>query len=167
MPRDTSFDTLTLDLLARMALIQRYMPNVGAAYEHIGLQPVPPYPAFYNYVSSYSPDQTRGQNRRDDTITVTTRLLGGSLGSGYQFQQEDAVNRLLTAYINELDYRAHLESPVDGSALRYLSAGQPVRIGTTGRMTGFSYGGADQQGVILGIEIPIAVMFTVSIGRIG
>jgi|GEM_PF-4442167 len=167
MARDTSFDTLTFDLLARMALIQRNMPNVAAAYEHIGLQPTPPYPVFFNYVANYAVDYSQGKPHRIDTITVNTRIIGGSMGSDYQFRQEDAVNQLLTAYINELDYRAALESPLDGSAFRYLAPNFPIRVVNVGRMGGFSYGGSDQQGTLIGIEVSIAVSFLLIMRRIG
>lgn len=169
MARNTAFDALCFDLLTRVALIQRNMPGMekGQATERLSATPQPPYPAFYNYVSAYIPDQGQGASRRIDRITITSRLIGGPLSAGYRFEYEDRMNSLITAYINEIDYRPFLQYPTRDDVPVWNGAGvgpASTTLGAIGSVRAFNYG---QDALFVGIEIPIIVSVSLNMGRIG
>lgn len=158
MARDTSFDTYTYDLLQAFAAVLRPLDGLGqvggtgAVYPRLGLpMPQEPFPAVYCYVGGVRCDYTQGSADRIDTITVVLRVLGGPVTPQYKVNPEDAVNKLVTAIINELDYRPYLQDPTNNNApLRYLAPATKMRVEQVGRIQGFPYGDA---GALVGIEL--------------
>lgn len=156
--RDTSFDTYTYDLLTAFVKVLRPLSGLGqvggtgAVYPHLGLpMPQEPFPAIYCYLGGVRCDYTQGSAVRVDTVTVVLRVLGGPVTPTYKVNPEDAVNRLVTAIINELDYRPYLQDPSNNDApRRYLAPSTKVRVEQVGRIQGFAYG---DQGAYVGTEL--------------
>lgn len=178
MPRDTSFDTITDDLLQRFINIESVLAGLAtstvpahdgitvAAYPDLGLpMPSEPFPAIYNYISGLQPDYTQGSSIRRDVVTVASRILGGPLSPTYKTNPERAVYKLVTAFLNEFDYRPHLEDPTNSdSPFRYLSA-QGASTRSVGRFTPYNYGDPPQP--FAGIEIFSTVILQFNVARIG
>lgn len=92
---------------------------------------------------------------RLDTVTVVLRVLGGPVTPTYKVNPEDAVTQLVTAIINELDYRPYLQDPANADApLRYIAPRSKVMVAQVGRIQGFSY---SDQGAFVGCEITCTV----------
>lgn len=176
MPRDTSFDTISYDLLVRFVHVESVISGLGsgvathdgvtvAAYPHMGLpMPQEPFPAIYNFISGLQPDYSLGSTVRKDVYTITSRIIGGPNSPTYKVNPEDAANKLITAFINEFDWRPFLQDPTDSdSPFQYL-APDAMRQRSVGRTTSFNY---SDLGYFVGIEINSVVSLQFKMGRIG
>lgn len=170
MARDTSFDTLTDDLLVAFVNVLSPLDGWGrigstpSVYPHLGLPlPQEPFPACY-LDCSMRPDYGQGTSVRRDLYTVFIRMIGGPATPGYKFNPEVAVNQMLTAVVNELDYRPFLQDPSNNNTpFRYLDPAGKVAVLDTGRTRAFSY---SDQGNYIGRELTVSVGLQVNVGRI-
>lgn len=168
MARDTSFDTMTYDLI--QAYVAVFAPlsglgqvnNTGAVYGHLILpMPQEPFPAIYVYLGGIKPDYSQGSSIRKDVTTITARVIGGPVTPTYKVNPEDAIYRLATAILNELDYRPYLQNPTTGDPLRYLVEG--VKVQPVGRAQAFDY---SEQGKYAGLEISSIASLQYNVGRV-
>lgn len=166
MPRDTSFDDYTYQVLVRGQAILQPLANLGqlngtgAVYIH-WMIPQEPFPFIYLYNAGVTPDYGQGASGRVDTMLVNIHIVGGPV-TNYKTNPEDAVNKLVTAVINELDYRPFLQDPTTGAALRYLDP-RGCRCGKAGRVQAFNYG---ELGNFTGCEIPLNVVLQYNVPRL-
>lgn len=174
MARDTSFDDITYQLIQRIVTVLKPLSgwglradNTSAVYGHLGLpMPQEPFPACYCYLSSQTHDNTQGASVRRDINTVTLRIIGGPVTPTYKVNPEDAVYRMITAVVNELDYRPYLQDPTAGqnnATFRYVDPYGQLTVGTIGQIRAFNY---SEQGSYVGIEIPVAVALVFNMGRV-
>lgn len=162
MSRDTSFDNYTYTLLTAFVNVLRPLDGLGqvggtgAVYPRLGLpMPQEPFPAVYCYLGGVKPDYTFSAADRLDSVTVVLRVLGGPVTPMYKVNPEDAVNKLVTAIINELDYRPYLQDPSNNNApLRYIAPRSKVMVSQVGRIQGFAY---SDQGAFVGVELTCTV----------
>lgn len=170
MARDTSFDGITDDLIQRFVTILKplagwgQLAGSGAVYGELGL-PVPtePFPCCHVYLAGQSHDYSASGFRRDINA-VTLRIIGGPSTPGYKVHPERSVYSMITAVVNELDYRTYLQDPTNNNeAFRYIAPEGQLQVGAVGRIQAFSY--ADQ-GMFIGIEVPTVIVLTFNIGRI-
>lgn len=177
MARDASFDDYTYQLLQQYVLVLRPLATLGqitvnsvttgAVYGHLGLpMPQEPFPCIYNYLGGIRPDYSQGKLVRRDVVTVISRIIGGPVTPTYKVNPEDAVNKLVTAVINELDYRPYLQDPTAGAndaPFRYIDPNGQVQVQSVGRTQAFGY---SDQGAYVGVEITSAVALIFKMSRI-
>lgn len=172
MPRDTSTDQITNDLITVWAKIVANVSGWGvlsngnkAVYPNLGFpQPQEPFPAGYIYLMGQSPDLVQGTGLRRDTITIATRIIGGPLTNEYATVPEIEVYKLITAVANELTYRRYLEDPTNNNQpFRYIDPQGKVTLQPYGRIRAFGY---PSQGSYVGIELPATVILAIPVGRL-
>jgi hypothetical protein len=171
MPRSTTFDGITYQLLQQYVLVLKPLSGLGqvggtgAVYGHLGLpMPQEPFPCIYNYIGGIRPDYSQGKPVRRDVYTIISRILGGPITPTYKVNPEDAVNSLITAVLNELDYRPYLQDPAASDApFRYIDPGGQVQVVSVGRTQAFGY---SDQGAYVGIEITSSVTLILNMGRV-
>ena len=170
--RDTSFDNITYTLLTAFVNVLSPLSGWGqlgdgsyAVYPHLGLpMPQEPFPALYMDCEA-RPDYTSGSSIRNDNYLVFLRMIGGPATPGYQFNPEDKVNQMLTAIINELDYRPFLQDPSNNDTpFRYLAPGATAHVVDSGRTRAFNY---SDQGNFIGRELVVQIGLRFNVGRIG
>lgn len=171
MTRTTSFDAITDDLIQRYVAVLKPLAGwgqvggTGAVYGELGLpMPAEPFPACYVYLAGQQHDYSGGSSLRRDLNTVTLRIIGGPSTPGYKVHPERAVYAMVTAVVNELDYRPYLQDPSNSDApFRYMDAAGKLQVGTVGRIQAFGY---SDQGSYIGIEIPTLVALQFNMGRL-
>lgn len=175
MPRDTSTDTITDDLLNAYVPVLSVLGGWGvnadgskAVYSGLALPfPVEPFPQCHIFLSGQTHDFKQGTGSRRDIDTITIRILGGPTTPGYKFNTEHATYQMITAVVNELTYRRFLEDPTNNNQpFRYIDSEGKLAVGNIGRITAFAYSGTQGQGSFSGIDIPTTVGLFINIGRL-
>src|SRR5579859_3344529 len=156
MPRDFTFDQIVDTLIQRYVTVlspltgwgQLTNPAQAAVYPHLGLpMPQEPFPAAYIYLAGQQHDFSQGESIRRDLNQVNIRIIGGPITPGYKVNAESAVYKMITAVVNELDYRPYLQDPTNNdSPFRYIDPNGKLTVGQVGRIQGYNYG--DQGGYI-------------------
>lgn len=167
MARDTSFDGITDDLIERYVAVLSRLNGWGsreAVYNGL-IIPQEPFPAAYVYLSSQPHDYAQGTSFRRDINNVVIRILGGPETPGYKANPWRAAYSMVTAVVNELDYRPYLQDPTttNNDPFRYIVPEGQLQVGMVGRIQSFPY---SDQGMFIGIEIPTTVTLAFNIGRI-
>lgn len=167
MARDTSFDNITDGLIERYLTVLSPLNGWGspdAVYNGL-IIPQEPFPAAYIYLASQPHDYAQGSSFRRDINNVVIRILGGPETPGYKANPWRAAYSMVTAVVNELDYRPYLQDPRAGendAPFRYIAPEGKLQVGQVGRIQSFPY---SDQGMFIGIEIPTTVVLAFNIGR--